>query len=137
MTYLLDTNVLSETRRARPHAGVTAWLQLTPARSLFVSVLTLGEIARGITLLAERGDRRQADALSGWLDQLIVGLEDRVLPVTAGIVRTWGQLPRRLSAPAVDGLLAATALVHGHTMVTRNTQDMLSTGVPLLDPFEG
>lgn len=134
MSHLLDTNVLSETRKKQPDPGVLTWLSKVRASELFVSVLSIGEIRYGIERLARR-DAVQAEALGRWLDQLTAAYGDRIVPVTMEIAHEWARLsvPDRL--PVVDGLLAATALVNGWTLVTRNTADVESTGVRLLNPF--
>lgn len=136
MSFLLDTNVVSELRRPRPDTGVLAWFDSVGSDELRLSVLVLGEIRQGIEQLARR-DADQAATYEKWLLELRDLFADRVVPVTAEITDLWGRLnvPDRL--PAVDGLLAATALVHGWTLVTRNTADIARTGVRLLNPFGG
>jgi hypothetical protein len=134
--YLIDTNVVSELRkRSRCHPGVTAWVTATPGSSLFVSVLVLEELRKGVALL-QRSDPRAAAAIDVWASKLEADYDDRVLPVTAEIARTWGRLTVPDPLPVIDGLLAATALVHGLTLVTRNTRDVARTGVAQLNPFE-
>lgn len=135
MSFLLDTNVLSELRKGpRADAGLTRWFESVDERSLFTSALVLGEIRQGIEGLRRR-DKRAARALDAWLRELSDGYGDRVLPVDAAVADRWGYLnsPNRL--PAVDGLLAATALVHGLTVVTRNADDFARSGVEVLNPF--
>lgn len=134
MTYLLDTNVVSELRRPRPDDAVVTWFGDVGSAELRLSVLVLGEIRQGVERLARR-DADQAAAHAKWLAELRDLFGDRIVPVTADIADLWGRLnvPDRL--PAVDGLLAATALVHDWTLVTRNTADVARTGVRLLDPF--
>ena len=136
MSYLLDTNVVSEPRRSRPSQAVLRWFDSVSPTDLWSSVLVLGEIRLGIELLA-RKDPEQAAVRERWLLELGDLFGDRIVPVTAEVADLWGRLnvPDRL--PAVDGLLAATALVHGWTLVTRNTSDVARTGVELLNPFEG
>lgn len=136
MSYLLDTNVLAEIRKPRAHAGVIAWLESVEADELYVSVLTLGEIQQGIERLARR-DPRQAAVYEAWLRRLRRQYSDRVLAITEEIAVAWGRLNAGDPLPVVDGLLAATAIVHRLTLVTRNVADVARTGVPLLDPFEG
>jgi predicted nucleic acid-binding protein len=135
VTYLLDTNVLSETRKRRCNPGVTDWVSTTPPERLHLSALTIGEIERGITRLVERGDQRQAAVLGEWLDDVVHTFGARVLPVTVPVARQWGRQGAARPVPTVDALLAATAQVHGWTMVTRNTQDFEHTGIRLLNPF--
>ncbi len=135
MTYLLDTNVLSETRKRQPAAGVAGWFAATPSDRLYVSVLTLGEIEQGIAKVRGRGDRHQAAALERWLKDVQAGFEDRVLPVTIPVAAAWGRQQYAKPLPMIDALIAATARVHGLTMVTRNVKDFELTGVQVLNPF--
>lgn len=134
MSYLLDTNVVSEIRKRKPDPGVAKWFDSVDADELFLSVLVVGEIRQGITRLA-RQNEVGAKALERWLWRLGDAYRDRVLPVTAEIAETWGQLNVPDPLPAVDGLLAATALVRSFTLVTRNTGHVSRTGVQLLNPF--
>src|SRR5690348_10145228 len=122
MTYLLDTNVLSETRKRQPAVGVAEWIAATPPDRMHISVLTLGEIERGIARSRGRGDQDQTAALERWLQDLQAGFEERILPV---------------SLPVVDALITATARVHGLTVVTRNVKDFEPAGIPVLNPFTG
>lgn len=135
MTYLLDTNVLSETRKRQPAARVADWIATTPPDGLHVSVLSLGEIEQGIARVRGRGDRDQAFALERWLRDLQAGFEDRVLPVTLPIAAAWGRQQYAHPLPVIDALIAATARVHGLTVVTRNVKDFELTGVQVLNPF--
>lgn len=135
MTYLLDTNVLSETRKRQPAAGVADWIAATPPDRLHVSVLTLGEIEQGIIRVRGRGDREQAAALERWLRDVETGFDDRVLPVTLSIAAAWGRQQYPQPLPMIDALIAATARVHGMTVVTRNVKDFEPTGVQVLNPF--
>jgi toxin FitB len=134
--YLLDTNVLSETRKRQPAASVAGWIAATPADRLHVSVLTLGEIEQGITRIRRRGDQGQASALEHWLRDLEAGFEDRVLPITLPVAVAWGRQQHVRPLPVIDGLIAATARVHGMTVVTRNVKDFAMAGVDLLNPFD-
>lgn len=134
MSYLLDTNVVSEVRRSRPDAAVVAWLRGLPPDTTYLSVLTLGQLRDGIERLRRR-DAGQAERLEIWLARLAGDYRDRVLPVTAGIAQEWGRMMVADPLPTVDGLLAATARVHGLTLVTRNTADVARAGVPVLNPF--
>ena len=135
MTYLLDTNVLSETRKRQPEAGVANWIAATPPDRLHVSVLTLGEIEQGIARVRGRGDQSQASALERWLRDVQAGFEDRILPVTLPVAAAWGRQQYTRPLPLIDALLAATARVHGLTVVTRNVKDFEPTGVQVLNPF--
>ena len=135
MTYLLDTNVLSETRKRQPEPGVANWIAATPSDRLHVSVLTLGEIEQGIARVRGRGDRNQASALERWLRDVQAGFEDRVLPVTLPVAAAWGRQQYARPLPVIDALIAATARVHALTVVTRNVKDFELAGVPVLNPF--
>ncbi len=135
MTYLLDTNVLSETRKREPDAGVTEWIAATPAERLYLSVLTLGEIEQGIARVRGRADREQAAALERWVRDVKLGFADRMLPVTLLVASTWGRQQHARPLPAIDGLLAATAQAHGMTLVTRNVKDFQRSGAWVLNPF--
>ena len=132
--YLLDTNVVSELRRARPDAGVLAWLDHARDHELYLSALTIGEIRLGIVRLHRR-DPVQAAALDTWLDGLESGYADRIWPVTVAVARRWAELNAARPLPVVDALLAATAAEHGATLVTRNVGDLAGIDVPMVDPF--
>jgi predicted nucleic acid-binding protein len=134
VSWLIDTNVLSELRKGvRAHAGVRAWFAGAQEGELFTSVLVLGEIRRSIESIRRR-DAASALALEQWLDRLAIDFADRVLPVDAGVADRWGSLNVPDPIPTVDGLLAATALVHELVLVTRNARDVERSGVRLLDP---
>jgi predicted nucleic acid-binding protein len=135
LSFLLDTNVLAEARKPRPHPAVISWLDGVPPTQLFLSVLAVGEIQQGVERLRAR-DARRAAAFDGWLRLLRTDFADRVLPVTEAIAVEWGRLNARATLPVVDGLMAATARVHDLTVVTRNTVDFRRSGVPVLDLFE-
>jgi predicted nucleic acid-binding protein len=134
LTFLLGTNVPSEGARPRPDGRVTAWLREQRPGELFISVLTLGEIAFGAAAHARR-DPIAGRRLSAWLASVRVSYGERTLGVTGEIAETWGNQRVRRSLPAVDGLLAATALIHGLTLVTRNERDFADLDVPLLNPW--
>ncbi|WP_251151425.1 type II toxin-antitoxin system VapC family toxin [Cellulosimicrobium sp. Marseille-Q4280] len=134
MRYLLDTDVVSELVRSRPHAHVVSWLRGLRTDQLHLSVLTIGEIRAGIERLAPR-DPRRANALDAWVRGLEDGYADRLLPVTLDVAARWSTLHATRTLPAVDSLLAATALVHGLTVATRNARDFRDAGVPVVDPF--
>ena len=133
--YLLDTNVVSETRKSRPDSGVIAFLSAADAAGLFLSVLTLGELRRGVAV-RRRIDSAAADQLGAWVDGIETIFADRVLPVDPATARRWGELSAGRSLPVIDTLIAATAIVHGLTLVTRNIRDVESTGVPVVDPWQ-
>ncbi len=134
MSFLLDTNVLSELRKRTPDAGVAAWFDSTDSQQLYLSVLTVGEIRQGICRL-QRRDRAQAAVFDQWLAGLLRAYSDRIVPVTAEVAEEWGTLNVPDPLPVVDGLLAATAKVHDWTFVTRNISDVADTGVRLHNPF--
>jgi toxin FitB len=133
--YLLDTNIISETRKTRPHPTVLAFLASAPSGSLYLSVLTLGELRKGVAM-RKAADPVTARALAAWVDGLEVSFSDRILPVDTATGRLWGELSARRSMPVVDTLLAATALVHKLVLVTRNTADVQDTGVEMLNPWK-
>lgn len=137
MSFLLDTNVVSELRkRERCDAGVAAWMATADPDSLFLSILVIGEIRRGIERVRRR-DLVTAEVLERWLNRLVETHADRILPVDRQVAEAWGRLDAAASLPTVDGLLAATALVRDFTLVTRNVRDFARTGVDCLDPFTG
>jgi toxin FitB len=136
VTYLLDTNVVSEVRKRRADPGVVSWFASVRTTELYLSVLVIGEIRRGVERLRGR-DADRAAAYEKWLIDLQEAYGDRVVPVTAEIADVWGRIGAPDPLPEVDGVLAATAIVHGWTLVTRNTSDVARTGVRLLNPFEG
>jgi predicted nucleic acid-binding protein len=137
MTYLLDTNVLSETRKRQPAAGIADWIAATPPDRMHVSVLSLGEIEQGIAKVRGRGDQFQAAALERWLRDVQAGFEKRILPVTIPVAVAWGRQQQARPLPVIDALIAATARVHGMTVVTRNVKDFKLAGVQVLDPCAG
>lgn len=133
--YLLDTVAISELFKRRPHPGFVHWLSDKSEDLLFLSTVTIGEMERGI----ERQRGRQpafAEALSAWLERGIGTYADRVLPVTTVVARRWGRLSGRLGRDDADLLIAATALEHGLTVVTRNVRHFTSTGAAIENPFE-
>ncbi len=134
MTWLVDTNTLSELRKGnRADAGVREWFDGIAEEDVFTSVLVLGELRRGIESLRRR-DRPAALAIEQWLERLQDSFGDRIVPVTVEIADRWGILSVPDPLPTVDGLLAATAIVHDMVLVTRNTRDVARTGVRFLDP---
>lgn len=135
MRYLLDTNVISEVRRPRGDPGVKRWISSVPTRDLYLSVLTLGEVRRGIGLLGKR-DPAQADVYEAWLVTVLRDYADRILPVDAEAAEEWGRISVPDPVPVVDGLMAATAKVRNMTFVTRNTPDVARTGARVLNPFD-
>ena len=135
MAFLLDTNVLSELRKGeRCNPSVRHWFSAVEADDLYVSVLVVGEIRRGIELLRRR-DTRGATALDRWLSELERSYADHILPVTLEICRLWGGMSLERPLAPIDGLMAATAVHHGMTLVTRNVEDVERSGADVLDPF--
>lgn len=138
MSYLIDTNVLSELRRKQPDAKVVAWLQQRPRQSLYLSVLTLGEIRKGIARLDGAQDAARRTVLIDWLEQeLPTYFLGRMLPIDAPVADRWGRLQSDAGRPlpAIDGLLAATALQHNLTLVTRNVRDFADLCPDIFDPW--
>jgi predicted nucleic acid-binding protein len=134
VTFLLDTNVVSELRKKRPDPRVTDWFDSVAESELFISVLVVGEIRRGIARVADR-DPAQAAVIDKWLARLTAAYGDRIVPITREVAEVWGPLNVPDPRPAIDGLIAATALAYGFTLVTRNVDDVSATGVSLLNPF--
>ena len=136
MTFLLDTNVISEVRKGeRSDTNVSDWYAGADGSELFISSLTIGEIRRGIELVRQRGDIDQTETLEAWLQTLVEGFSGRILSVDADVAETWGRMSALRPVPVVDGLLAATAKVHDMTLVTRNVSDVEGLGVQVFDPF--
>ena len=135
LQYLLDTNVISETRKNKANHGVQSFLERVHSSSLFISVLTLGEVRKGISSVIA-SDPAAAKRLSSWLDGLEYSFADRIHSVDARIARIWGELSARKTRPAIDTLIAATALQHDLTLVTRNTGDFAGTSVKLFNPWK-
>ncbi|MBI5093708.1 MAG: type II toxin-antitoxin system VapC family toxin [Candidatus Hydrogenedentes bacterium] len=139
MNYLLDTCVISELAKRAPNANVIAWIESRKEETLFLSVLTLGEIQKGI---AKHSDDKRKKALQRWLDgDLRERFSDRVLPITERTALVWGQLQgeaerRGSPIPTVDGLLGATAIAEDLVVVTRNEEDIVRTGARILNPWE-
>ena len=134
--WLVDTNVISELCRRDPDANVRAWFAQRSATELYLSVLSLGEIRKGVEALADSGRRT---VLNQWLErELPVFFADRLLPIDAGVAHQWGQLLAEAgrSLPAIDSLLAATALHHNLVLVTRNLKDFSGLPVKVLNPWE-
>jgi len=136
VTWLIDTNVLSELRKGDgADAGVRAWFDGAAESELFTSVLVVGEIRRGIERLRQR-DVAAALALEQWLMHIAFGFADRILGIDFAVAERWGRLNVPTAQPTVDGLLAATALEHDLILVTRNVRDVERTEVRCLNPFE-
>ena len=130
---VLDTNVVSETMRATPNPEVIAWMDSQRAERLFVAAVTEAEIRAGVAFLPDGARRRNlADAAQRAFGRLFA---DRILPVDVAVADTWGRMHAIRNVPVVDGLLAATAIVHGLTLVTRNVSHVQGLGADLLNPF--
>jgi predicted nucleic acid-binding protein len=135
VTWLIDTNIISEVRKgSRCHPGVAAWWNGIEDRDLFLSALTLGEIRKGIEAVRPR-DPAKAAALQSWLADVAEAFGPRVLGVDRAVADAWGRMSAARPVPVVDALLAATAGVHGLVLVTRNTADVEGLGVRVLNPF--
>jgi predicted nucleic acid-binding protein len=132
LTYLIDTNVLSEA--CRRSAPAIAWLRAVDPAELFLSVITIGEVAKGIAV-RERTDPVAAAALGRWLNGLRRDYADRILPIDDAVATAWGQLMARRAFPVPDGLIAATARVHNLTVVTRNAAHFADSGVDVVNPW--
>jgi predicted nucleic acid-binding protein len=135
MTYLLDTNIVSELRKRAPDPRVLAWYEKARPAELFLSVLTIGEIRLGIERLRGK-DTTQARRLEKWLHGLHTAYSDHIIGVDAETAEEWGRINVPDPLPIIDDLLAASAKVRGWTFVTRNTSGVASSGVQLLNPFE-
>ncbi|MEI8012244.1 MAG: type II toxin-antitoxin system VapC family toxin [Candidatus Omnitrophota bacterium] len=137
--FLLDTNIISELIRPRPDAKVTAWLKGLDEDLLYLSVLTLGEIRKGVAALTDAGRRVSIEA---WLEKdLRRRFEGRIIPVSEGVADRWGVIAghaqkNKVLIPVIDGLLAATAIHHNLTLVTRNAKDVAMTGASVFNPFD-
>jgi len=134
--YLLDTNVLSETRKKRADPGVLAFLESVDSASLFLSVLTIGELRKGVAAKM-RTDPATAKTLAAWVEGLEFGFADRMMVIDAATARLWRDWSGDRRGPVVDPLLAATAVEHGLIFVTRNTRDVSGIQVKLHDPWTG
>jgi|SRR5690606_21563050 len=138
MKYLLDTCLISELAKKSSHPNVVKWVAECEEGALYLSVLTLGEIQKGIAKLS---DKKRKSGLQKWLDSDLKGrFADRILPVTEEIAKTWGTIQGEAEAkgnpiPSIDGLIGATAVAHNLTVVTRNERDIAPTGARVLNPW--
>ena len=135
MSFLIDTNIISEVRKDdRCDHNVARWWETLDDEDLYLSVLVLGEIRKGIELVRPK-DPRQATAIERWLDAVGAAFEGRILPVDQAVADEWGRMNAANPVAILDGLLAATAKVNGLTMATRNVADVERTGVKFVNPF--
>ncbi len=136
--YLVDTNIISEVRkRAKANKGVRAFFKRVAEEEarVFISVVTVGELRRGVELIRHRGDTRQANQLEKWLDTLLTEYQDHILDINQDVAQLWGRLRVPHPENALDKQIAATALIYELTVVTRNQKDFVKTGVPVINPF--
>jgi predicted nucleic acid-binding protein len=135
MGFLLDTNVVSELRKGRRcNPGVATWFAKVGPEEIYLSVVTIGELRKGIENIRRR-DAPAADSLEKWLQGLVTAHRDRILLIDQGIAEIWGRFNVPDPLPVIDGLIAATAQVHKLTLVSRNLEDVARTGVACLNPF--
>jgi tRNA(fMet)-specific endonuclease VapC len=139
MNYILDTNVISELVTSQPDANVTRWIESVDPQNVYLSVITVGELKKGIEKLP---DSRRKTVLEEWLvNDLLVRFQDQLLPIDISVILTWGSLVARMEVigkpmPAIDSLIAATTLQSGYTLSTRNVRDFEHAGISLLNPWE-
>jgi predicted nucleic acid-binding protein len=136
--YLVDTNVISEVRKkSKANKGVRAFFKQTIEDEIpmFISVVTVGELRRGVELIRYRGDVRQANQLEKWLQALLTEYQDHILDINQDVAQLWGRLRVPHPENALDKQVAATALIYELTVVTRNHKDFIKTGVRVLNPF--
>lgn len=134
--FLIDTNVISEGRKGlRANAGVMAFFRDTPESLIFLPVQVVGELQSGVERIRRRGDTQQADLLASWLEVILSEYSDRILDFERESARLWGVLMARNNQHAIDRQIAAIAMIHDMTLVTRNFRDVSDTGVRLINPF--
>jgi len=136
--YLIDTNVISESRRKlKANSGVKLFFKqaIQTNQALFVSVITIGELRRGVELIRHQGDTKQANLLAKWLNTLTSNYSSNILGIDEDIAQLWGHLRVPHPENALDKLITATALIHDLTVVTRNEKDFFKTGVKVINPF--
>ena len=135
MSYLIDTNIISEIRKGRRcDVNVARWYEAIEDASLYLSVMVIGEIRKGIEKLRPK-NAPQANMIEDWLEEVAKAFGDRILPIDGTVANEWGRLTAIRPLPVIDGLLAATAKVHGMTLVTRNIADIADLGVHVINPF--
>jgi len=133
--FLIDTNVISESRKKlKANSGVKSFFKQAN-QTLFISVITIGELRRGVELIRHRGDTRQANLLAKWLNTLTSNYSSNILAIDEDIAQLWGHLRVPHPENALDKLITATALIHDLTVVTRNEKDFFKTGVKVINPF--
>jgi hypothetical protein len=136
LNYLIDTNIISEIRKGRRcDPNVASWYEKIEDASLYLSVLVIGEIRKGIERVRLR-DGAQANAIENWLADVDAAFGERILPVDRAVANEWGRLNVRRPLPVIDGLLAATAKIHRMTLVTRDTVGIADLDISILNPFE-
>ncbi len=136
MNYLIDTNIISEVRKGeRCDPNVANWYEKIEDASLYLSVLVIGEIRKGIERVRPK-DNAKANAIENWLGAVYRAFAERILPIDRAVANEWGRLNANRPLPVIDGLLAATAKIHRMTLVTRNTADIADLDVHILNPFE-
>jgi predicted nucleic acid-binding protein len=136
VNYLIDTNIISEVRKGeRCDPNVASWYEKIEDASLYLSVLVIGEIRKGIERVRPK-DNAKANAIENWLVAVYRAFDERILPIDRAVANEWGRLNANRPLPVIDGLLAATAKIHRMTLVTRNTADIADLGVHILNPFE-
>ena len=134
MPYLLDTDILSAIRRKQRDPNLKEWLRSIQSADVYLSVVTIGEVERGITR-QRRNNPKFAEDLESWLDTILLRYEQRILPLSVSIARRWGQLSGELGHTSADLMIAATALEHNLTVATRNTRHFEPTQVALINPY--
>ena len=137
MTYLLDTNVISELIKPNPDKNVLQWFENCPEESMCISVLTIGEIESGIALL---DDGKKKNEIITWFEELREAYSDKILPITNEIATLWGRMQGSLrregvTIPVIDSFIGATALIHNRILVTRNKQDFRLPGIEIMNPW--
>jgi len=135
--FLIDTNVISEIRKKQINEGVEQFLNSITDENLklYISVITIGELRRGIELIRHRGDVKQANQLERWLVLILTEYQENVIGIDEDVAQLWGTLRSPHPENALDKLIAATAIIHDLTVVTRNDKDFIKTGVKVLNPF--
>ena len=133
--YLLDTNIISETRKKRPEPKVIRFLKSIESKLVCLSVLTIGELRRG-AILKRRTDEKNSDDLSRWIDRVEETYQKRLLPIDLDVASVWARLSAGRPRPIVDALIAATAIAHRMTLVTRDVDDVSDTGVAIVNPWK-